>query len=280
MKTSLEIITPEMAKEYLAHNTANRALRSKVLAYMVRDMKSGKWRLTHQGIAFDANGNLVDGQHRLSAIVLAGVPIQMMVTRGLDDEAILNIDTGSQRTPADAFKIRDLLAGEDDPAMRHKGTIAVVRKLFYCGYNNNTKLTVNEIDKMMTALEPQLRTIYKICLTRGKASHSCVNAAVLAALLCGESADDLNKFVSVFLLGNTKDCTELNIGAAFRLANLIMDAKVKHISLSDSNLYGLAQNAIWNFLHGNDTKLLRKPKQLRYPVDIIIKTIMGGNNNA
>lgn len=280
MRTTVETITPEMAKEYLTHNTANRTLRSKVLAYMVRDMKNGKWKLTHQGIAFDNKGNLVDGQHRLTAIAMAGVPIQMMVTRDVDDDAILNIDTGGPRTPSDAFKIRGLLSGEDDPAMRHTGTISIVRKLFYCGYNSGTRLTVNEIDRMMKALEPQLRIIYKMCLTRGKASHSCVNAAVMAALLCGESADDLNKFINVFLLGDTKDCIDLNIGAAFRLANLIMDAKVKNIKLSDTNLYSLAQNAIWNFLHGSDTKLLRKPKKLRYPVDIIIKTIMGGNSNA
>jgi hypothetical protein len=40
-------------------------------------MRRGDWRLTHQGIAFDASGALVDGQHRLAAIVEADVPVEI-----------------------------------------------------------------------------------------------------------------------------------------------------------------------------------------------------------
>lgn len=276
ISTCIETITPEIAKEYLSHNTANRNLRGRILETMVRDMKGGNWKLTHQGIAFDSKGNLVDGQHRLTAIALSGVTVQMMVTRNVDDDAIMNIDTGAGRTVCDALKIIATKTGEDDPAIRHKGVIAAIRTLVYCGYNSNTKLSTEEVMVFMDKMDEQIHAVYKICLTRGKPSNGSVNAAVLAALLCGESVDSLRKFMSVFLLGDTKDCNELNTGAAFRLATVLMDAKIRHISLSKDKIYRLTENAIWQFLHGTETRLLREAKQHRYPVDILIKSIIGG----
>lgn len=274
--TQIETITPEIAKEYLSHNTANRNLRGRTLETMVRDMKCGNWKLTHQGIAFDSSGNLVDGQHRLTAVALSGVTVRMMVTRNVEDDAIMNIDTGMGRTVGDALKIIAVKTGEDDPAIRHKGVIAAIRSLIYCGYNTNTKLSNDEVMVFMDRMDKQIHDVYKICLTRGKPSNGSVNAAVLAALLCGENVDNLKKFMSVFLLGDTKDCNDLNTGAAFRLATILMDAKIRHISMSKDKIYRLTENAIWQFLHGTETRLLREAKQHRYPVDILIKSILGG----
>ena len=45
------------------------ALTANYDPWIARDMKAGHWRLTHQGIAFDPAGVLIDGQHRLWAIV-------------------------------------------------------------------------------------------------------------------------------------------------------------------------------------------------------------------
>jgi hypothetical protein len=98
-------ITPEMAKTYLEQNIdSNRKLRTAVVEMMKRDMISGNWRKTHQGIAFDVFGRLIDGQHRLSAIVQAGIPVEMMVTRNLNPDAFAVIDTGSRRILADSLK--------------------------------------------------------------------------------------------------------------------------------------------------------------------------------
>jgi hypothetical protein len=57
--------------------------------------------VTHQGIAFYENDVLADGQHRLAAIVLAGVPVQVMVTYGLPLEAHDSLDKGDKRTLGD-----------------------------------------------------------------------------------------------------------------------------------------------------------------------------------
>jgi hypothetical protein len=83
----VEIITPESAAGYLAKNDRNRRQKETTLDAYARDMLAGKWRLTHQGIAFDDKGNLIDGQHRLGAVLRAKVPVEMLVMRGFPSKA-------------------------------------------------------------------------------------------------------------------------------------------------------------------------------------------------
>lgn len=98
-----EEITPEVARAMLEKNTENRALREGRVLALERDIRSGKFFHTHQGVAFNTNGTLVDGQHRLAAVVRAGIPVTMQVTRGLPVESKPVIDTGAKRTVADVL---------------------------------------------------------------------------------------------------------------------------------------------------------------------------------
>lgn len=105
METRLEVITPALALLYLERNTKNRSIRKGVVAQYARDMMSGSWRLTHQGIAFAHDGTLLDGQHRLEAIVASGMAIRMMVTRGVAKDAQLNMDDHAKRDAANAINL-------------------------------------------------------------------------------------------------------------------------------------------------------------------------------
>lgn len=99
MKVNVELITPEIAKKLLEKNHSNRKLRKMVVDTYAEDIKDGRWELTHQGIAFDKNGDLVDGQHRLSAIVQAGIAVPMVVAEGVDSR--VNIDNHAKRNLTD-----------------------------------------------------------------------------------------------------------------------------------------------------------------------------------
>ena len=83
MKTQIKNITPQMAagmlEKHLNPENQRRQSQSVVESY-ARAMRAGQWLLTHQGIAIDTNGELVDGQHRLSAIVASGATVEMLVT--------------------------------------------------------------------------------------------------------------------------------------------------------------------------------------------------------
>lgn len=104
-------ITPELAKYWLENfNNVNRVKKKSGIAFLAEEITAGRHVLTHQGIGFGIDGELYDGQHRLEAIVLAGVPVQMLVTRGLSARARDVIDSGSGggvRSPNDILKMTD-----------------------------------------------------------------------------------------------------------------------------------------------------------------------------
>jgi hypothetical protein len=66
-------VTPEYAAALLQRNANNRNLRSTVVDHYAEQMKRNEWKATHQAIAVGADGNVIDGQHRLSAIVKSGL---------------------------------------------------------------------------------------------------------------------------------------------------------------------------------------------------------------
>ena len=87
LTTTTELISPETAREYLQKNVRNRSVSRPHVLKLARIMLAGEFEHTHQGIAFDKFGFLSDGQHRLHAIVEAGVPQLMQVTRGVSEKA-------------------------------------------------------------------------------------------------------------------------------------------------------------------------------------------------
>lgn len=103
---SIELIEPNKALEYLKRNAGNRPLKDAVVRRLIKAIKSGHWQLTHQGIAFDEDGALIDGQHRLSAIARAGVPVRMVVFRGVPRRAFTVIDSNAPRSASDHIALR------------------------------------------------------------------------------------------------------------------------------------------------------------------------------
>lgn len=111
---SVVFVTPDMAERWLKQdNTRNRNLNDKTVATYARDMGSGAWLLTGEGIKFSTEGVLLDGQHRLAAIVRTGITVSMFVMRGVAPEAQTVMDTGRKRTSADDLSIH----GEKNSSM-------------------------------------------------------------------------------------------------------------------------------------------------------------------
>lgn len=97
-------ITPETAAKWLGQNIGNRNLRRQKVLQYARDMREGNWQLSGQAIQFDWNGRLIDGQHRLEAVIESGATIQALVVKGLDPKSREVIDTGAKRSASDALK--------------------------------------------------------------------------------------------------------------------------------------------------------------------------------
>lgn len=105
--TRVVLITPELAGDFLASNFANnRVLRTERANEYARQMAQGQWTLAEAAIVFDASGRMVNGQHRLTACIQAGVPFLSIVAVGVDSAAILNLDTGYTRTVGQSLHIQ------------------------------------------------------------------------------------------------------------------------------------------------------------------------------
>lgn len=108
VSTKVETITPEIAKEYLAHNTDNfRKLSRRTVRKYANDILHGKWELNGETIVFDENGVLKNGQHRLAAILMAKKPMQVIVVRGIKSEVTI-YDMNNRRTDTDIAKARGI----------------------------------------------------------------------------------------------------------------------------------------------------------------------------
>ena len=98
-------VTPELATQWLKQNFFNRRMNEEMIERYRRDMVTGRWVLTHQGIAFDQYGILVDGQKRLEAVRRSGKTVRMTV---FVHQSIANheaIDCGKPRTNLDVIRL-------------------------------------------------------------------------------------------------------------------------------------------------------------------------------
>lgn len=105
IQTTLERITPAIAEAYLLTNTMNRPPRNSHVAKLAADMVSGNYQINGSTIVFNGDGTLLDGQHRLMAIVEAGVPVDMIVVRGVSKVAMKTIDANISRKAHDVAQM-------------------------------------------------------------------------------------------------------------------------------------------------------------------------------
>jgi hypothetical protein len=107
VRTQWQVVTPDLATKWLEGNTHNRGVRDSVVQRYAVDMKAGRWKQTHQGIAFDEDGVLIDGQHRLFAVIDASVPVLMQVTYNLPLDTQTVVDDHIKRSVLDVLKVNN-----------------------------------------------------------------------------------------------------------------------------------------------------------------------------
>jgi len=107
IKTMHMPVSPQQAMHWLEKNQHNRPLTQSVVDRYARDMLMGRWKLTHQGIAIADDHTIIDGQHRLWAIIEAKLTVIMQVTTGLPLSSQDAIDGGLSRSARDVLALRE-----------------------------------------------------------------------------------------------------------------------------------------------------------------------------
>lgn len=119
MKPEFEHISVAQAQVWLTKvNELNRARSKSYIQQLAVDMVKGDFKGTHEGIAFDKEGYVVDGQHRLEAIVLADKiaggkfeGVDMFVFYNVPRESMDVINSGRKWQFKDHMGIRGIKMG-------------------------------------------------------------------------------------------------------------------------------------------------------------------------
>lgn len=101
-------IGPSVARELLELNTkGQRTISSDAVERYATDMVTMDWLFNGASILISNTNELLDGQHRLSAIIESGETQVVLVVRGIDPAAMSTIDANRKRSYADSLKIRE-----------------------------------------------------------------------------------------------------------------------------------------------------------------------------
>ena len=148
---TVEAITPERAEEYLAANRGNRNIVQSHVSAMARDIRNGQWMFNAQPICFSRAGRLLNGQHRLSAVLEAGQPIEVLVMRGLPEEAFETYDKQAKKAPA----VDEMFEDFGDKALISATAVLLWRRELRPAAEPNARPTASEVRDVIAA-HPEL----------------------------------------------------------------------------------------------------------------------------
>lgn len=184
VQCTIETITPEVASKLLELNTNNRPLNQRHVEFLVDEIKQGRWRMNGESIKL--NGvQLLDGQHRLTAVAMSGKAIQCLVVRGINTDAFSTIDLTRRRTGGDVLSI----AGEI-----HATNLAAALQVIYCyrtrQFMRSFRLPATQIQNELS-LFPGCRSSVSKVQQRSVLMPTSVLSGFhyLGSLVCKETAD-------------------------------------------------------------------------------------------
>jgi hypothetical protein len=148
---SLITITPAVAAQMLEMNTANRPLTEGHVLSLSREMMGGRWKINGDMIRISATNNIIDGQHRLHAVVRSGITIQSWVIWGLNDDVFDTIDVGKRRTSGDTLSCR----GEKNAA-RLAAALIMIEKYMTGRAEKSIRFSNTEVEGLL-AKYPEAR---------------------------------------------------------------------------------------------------------------------------
>ena len=248
--TKVETISPNTAIMYLKHAGKNRKLSEKKMMDYAKQMTDGEWVLNGEPIIFGKSGNLIDGQHRLRAVVYANATVQMLVVRGINDEYFDSIDSGKSRTLRDVFSCKDIANSQ------------LVSSVVSCFFRDYSRTTTSR-KKMLEIYHRHAQTfdfaagfannMYK---KKRLASPANIGAIYAYLMLVKEHEQEKIEEFFWFLFGNKEAATIPAYSASLEVRNRIISAALagkKFEPKTLQNMFAVAWNA---FIENKEVKKL------------------------
>jgi hypothetical protein len=242
-------ITPAMAEDFLKHNRKNRKLNETRIKAYASVMKRGEWFAINQGIAFDKAGNLLDGQHRLMAIIHANKPVIMLVVEGLDSASQLVIDQPLVRRFHDQIGLQK----GRHVTFQHIAAAKQMMVGITASLKNQKFQQIRDIltvDRFYTkhhgAIEFALSLFSKKSVRR--VSISPVFAVIARAAYDLENRDRLREFAEVLITGMAQSQSDV---AAVQLRNYLLNLVSTRYHSERIDIYKRTELALQGFLNND-----------------------------
>jgi len=189
-------MTPDLASAFITEcNTHNRKLVDAHVERLSREMKAGRWLLTHQGIAFTVNRVLLDGQHRLWAVVMSEVTVPMRVFFNESPDSLAAIDAIRARTNDEIIS----LAGGMGTVTRSE--LATLRAVLG-GLGNYNRMTPGEESQILARHRKAILFAHELLPTaRYRGVATAITRGVLARASYSADAGKLQHFADVLQSG-------------------------------------------------------------------------------
>jgi hypothetical protein len=182
-------VTPALAAEWLKRNRRNRKLKTLTVEALATDIRNEAWLVTHQGVAFNAAGELIDGQHRLEAVVAAKRAVTVMASWGWavngKQKVMDAVDRGVQRSLADQLSVQH---GMEDAGRVVQLVNGIAAACF--GSLRVRKSTTNNVLAVLELYLPEIRWALNFRTeTRGLRLAAVASSLALARVVWPETAE-------------------------------------------------------------------------------------------
>ena len=167
-------ITPELATKLLEHNyKKNRNISRERVRFLSKAMKNGEWTFNPNPITVSTAGEVIDGQHRLHAVISSGVSVEMCLMTGVESGVFKNIDSGMRRRPADSLGISVKI-------------VEVVKAIIIYGTGYHRFVSNSLIEKVYSLFAEELVEFHKtFTLSKKGLTNGPIRLAAIISILNG-----------------------------------------------------------------------------------------------
>lgn len=202
-QVGLVAICPDLARKLLVNNMNNRKLSQNIVNKYSKQMREEKWNKSPDALAFDNEGFLTNGQHRLNAIIASNTTQKFFIAFNVENYS--EMDRGKARNLTDNIVTDKSFSDE----IRSNSTIQkAVQTLLRIAHKNKT--TTDEIKEFIKKYENELLYLYEQEVLNGSKllNTMCISAAFIAAYIQGADIENLKhirKVLNTGLIESSKD---------------------------------------------------------------------------
>jgi len=280
VNVSVELITPSLAAEYISNNyDYNRKIAEPKVNDLSTEMTNGRFFLGDSAICFNEGGYLINGQHRLNALIKANVAQAFIVARNMPDVSLKIMDIGAKRDTADRVTLSGVRI-----TRREQAVIKNCMTPFNSGVMGVQKFNHNRYDSQIADYFTRTKYFFDCCnnehiLSSGQRYKTFVVCAALKIFLQmkkddkeyahGMSAID-RAFHFMFVTCNQTSVKQA-INLEYDKSALALKQRMEqfredtHGSFwTTSECYRKTMNLAYNFMLGNPVQIMKSVKHDRF----------------